>query len=303
MRALSAFMRLLAILSILIILSACIPAGAADDEGPGILRTSGSFEKSGVMPVALETTTMPPATPTTTRPAAEQAARAQPLLVMTPTLPPSATPDPLDGFQICTPLNDILLEDLPRLISDGYHPPPVYYSDERHPAIDIAFYNWKGHRQIAGTPVQSVLPGWVTAAEADTFPMGNVIIIETRAEQLPPELRAALDMADDRSLYILYAHMQADSLQVSLGQSMSACQTIGQVGKTGNTLAPHLHLETRLGPPGASFDGFQGYIEEATIQEKRNYRTWTTSGQFLHFDPMRLLMFYIGVTPTPGPRH
>jgi murein DD-endopeptidase MepM/ murein hydrolase activator NlpD len=217
-----------------------------------------------------------------------------------PTSLPSPTSDPLTGFQICTPLADILLEDLPRLISDGYHPPPVYYSDARHPAIDIAFYNWKGHRQIGGTPVQSVLPGRVTAAEVDTFPMGNVVIVETHAEQIPEDIRAALGMAADKSLYILYAHMQEDSLRVSTGQPVTACQTLGQVGKTGNTLAAHLHLETRLGPVGVSFIGFQGYLEDATVQEKTNYRTWATSGQFLHFDPMRLLMFEIGLTPTPG---
>ena len=78
----------------------------------------------------------------------------------------------MPAFQICTPVADILLEDLPRLISDGYRPPLLYYSDARHPGIDIAFYNWKGYRQISGAPVQSVLPGRVALAEKRDVPSG-----------------------------------------------------------------------------------------------------------------------------------
>lgn len=226
-------------------------------------------------------------------------------LTLTPTLAAPTlenTPIPQEmAWKICTPLADILLGDLTRLISDGYHPPPVFYSDARHPAIDIAFYNWKGIRQIAGTPVQSVLPGRVAVAEKDSFPFGNVVVVETDPGLIPEAVKQKLGIAAARSLYLLYAHMQDDSLRVTLGQTVTACQTIGQVGKSGNTLAAHLHLETRIGPPGVQFAGFELYTKTASRQAQDNYRRWATSGDFRHFDPLRLLLYDLGYVATPFP--
>jgi murein DD-endopeptidase MepM/ murein hydrolase activator NlpD len=209
------------------------------------------------------------------------------------------TPSPLEGFRICTPLADILLGDLPRLTSDGYHPPLSTRSDARHPGVDIAFYNWKGHHQIAGFPIQSVLPGRVALAEVNTFPFGNVVVVETQSQQIPAAVKEKLGIAEDRSLYLLYAHMQDDSLRVALGDVVTPCQTLGQVGKSGNSGQAHLHFENRIGPPGVQFVGFAAYTDEATQAEKDNYRRWATSGEFKHFDPLRLLLYEFGYDPTP----
>lgn len=46
--------------------------------------------------------------------------------------------------------------------------------------------------------------------------------------------------------HTLYAHLSSKS--VSVGQSVSAGQTIGRVGNTGNSSGPHLHMELRLQP-------------------------------------------------------
>lgn len=43
----------------------------------------------------------------------------------------------------------------------------------------------------------------------------------------------------------LYAH--AKTVYVKLGQAVSQGQTLGEIGGTGNTTAPHLHFEVRLG--------------------------------------------------------
>ena len=204
---------------------------------------------------------------------------------------PTVVPTEPAGFSICSPLKEIIRNDLPRVVSDGYHPPPRSRPDDRHEGVDIAYYHWKGLGPIAKTPITSVLAGKVAAALKDTFPYGNFVIVETPGEAIPEEIREALNISTGQSLYLLYAHMEENSLQVSLGDSVSACQIVGAVGRTGNTQAYHLHLETRLGLPGASFDGMSNFTDSATDDEKRNYRPWRVSGKYVHFDPMVLLLY------------
>jgi hypothetical protein len=45
------------------------------------------------------------------------------------------------------------------------------------------------------------------------------------------------------------------------------------------------------------------FTEEATDDEKRNYRLWRISGKYQHFDPMRLLLYGLdGALVTPEAR-
>jgi hypothetical protein len=67
------------------------------------------------------------------------------------------------------------------------------------------------------------------------------------------------------------------------------------VGTTGyNIVNPHLHLETRIGPQGATFlEGMKYYDTRATEAEQANYEMWRTSGYFRHFDPLDLINMYL----------
>jgi murein DD-endopeptidase MepM/ murein hydrolase activator NlpD len=216
--------------------------------------------------------------------------------------PPTEAPVVQLEFQICSPLDNILREDLPRLVSDGYAPPPRLRPDDRHHGVDFAYYHWKGGGPIAGTEVQSVLAGRVAMALEDTFPYGNVVIVETPREDLPEELIQSLELPQGQSLYLLYAHLQEESLQVQVNDPVSACQSIGAVGRTGNTKAYHLHLETRSGPPGLTLTGMSAFTDTASDEEKRNYRMWRISGKYQHFDPMRLLLYGFEIAqPTAAP--
>jgi murein DD-endopeptidase MepM/ murein hydrolase activator NlpD len=208
---------------------------------------------------------------------------------------PSNTPLPMVDH-LCSPLEFVDVKDLPRIISDGYHPPPKG-SDARHQGVDFAYYHWKGQGPIEGTSIKSVLPGVVAVSEKDSYPFGNVVVIETPRERLPEAMRQEFKIDEGYSLYVLYAHMQAGSPLVALGEEVMACEPIGYVGKTGNTLAAHLHFETRVGPAGLRLDGFSLYVDTATEQEKKNYRLWSISGQYVTFDPMRLLLFPFAQTP------
>lgn len=225
-----------------------------------------------------------------------------------PTMSPTATllptvPSPTQViFELCSPLEGVRRVDLARIVSDPYNEPPPY-SDARHEGVDFAFYNWKGFRQIAGVGIQAILPGTVAAALEGTYPYGGFVIVETPVEALPEDVQMIIGAEEGKSLYHLYAHMQEGSVSVELGETVSACQVVGKVGKTGNTLAAHLHLETRFGPPGGVFPAMSYYTEYATKEEKLNYRLWRTSWKYQHFDPLRLLGYdfvnWVTETPTP----
>jgi murein DD-endopeptidase MepM/ murein hydrolase activator NlpD len=235
---------------------------------------------------ALTTKTPVPASPIT------EAANPVSTLAETPTPAlPRTTAYPLID-QLCSPLENVDLKDLPRLISDGYRPPPKG-SDERHQGVDFAYYHWKGKGPIEGTEIHSVLPGMVAVSEQDSYPFGNVVVIETQRGRLPPAIQEKFWIDEGYSLYALYGHMKAGSPVVTLGEEISSCETIGFVGKTGNTQAAHLHFEVRVGPAGLRLDGFSLYIDTATELEKKNYRLWSISGEYLTFDPMKLLLFQL----------
>jgi murein DD-endopeptidase MepM/ murein hydrolase activator NlpD len=285
------------VLVLLLLLAACGEPLGIGGGGPGRFAgptaTLSDLLARRLLPLSPTPTARPTSTrtPTPEPSAAQQASAGSPelaaLLLASPA--PALTSEPV--FRVCSPLFGILRQDLPRLVSDGYHPPPRLRPDDRHHGVDFAYYHWKGGGPIAGTGVQSVLAGRVAMALEDTFPYGNVVIVETAFADLPAGLVEALHIPGGQSLYLLYAHLEVESLQVKPGDPVTACQLVGAVGRTGNTQAYHLHLETRLGPPGTTFTGMSAFTDTATDDEKRNYRTWRISGKYQHFDPMQLLLY------------
>jgi len=213
-------------------------------------------------------------------------------LAVSPT--PRATPTPEWIQQLCSPLAEQTLEEIPEIISDPYNPPPPG-RDERHQGVDFAYYRRKNRTTNEGEIVQAILPGRVAAVVNDQLPYGNMVIIETEGDRLPPALRADLGIEPKESLYHLYAHF-GDAPLVSLGDEITCGQALGAVGASGyNIVNPHLHLETRIGPAGKAFpEGMGFYTTAASDAERENYTLWRTSGVFRHFDPMRLIAFYLG---------
>lgn len=209
---------------------------------------------------------------------------------------PSATLTRPPVFQICSPLARETIPELWEIISDPYNPPPPG-SDERHQGVDFSHYSRKGHKTIEGEPVQAIISGRVAAAVPNRPPYGNMVIIESSYADLPEGLRALIGMAEGESLYLLYAHFSKPPLD-NQGDMVQCGQMIGEVGTTGyNIVNPHLHLEARLGPSRISFDSMAFYTTSATQQEMENYRRWRTSGEFRHFDPMKLFEFVTEGSP------
>ena len=199
---------------------------------------------------------------------------------------------PVGAFKLCSPLLLHTLEELPQIIGDPYNPPPPG-REERHQGIDFAYYHYSDRDSMLGEPVQSVLSGKVASVLNDKFPYGNMVMVETAREDLPEPLLTILEFPEGDSLYLLYAHMNLPPL-VKIGERVEACQQLGEVGMSGNTDIPHLHLETRFGPAGTVFESMLFYSTRATQAEMDNYVLWRTSGVFQHFDPMRLLSYRPG---------
>jgi murein DD-endopeptidase MepM/ murein hydrolase activator NlpD len=161
-------------------------------------------------------------------------------------------------------------------------------------------------------PVQAVLSGVAASVITDRFPYGNAVLIETPLDHLPeawlqtlnlpqplpqslvnpaltcPTIADPFPPSTQRSLYLLYAHLQTLPL-VEPEQSVTCAQPLGAVGDSGNALNPHLHLEVRVGPSGARFASLAHYDNRASPDEMGAYCLWRVSGVFQLVDPLLLL--------------
>ncbi len=243
---------------------------------------------------------------------------AMPSLIPEFTLTPIATPPVAtittiprqSGF--CSPLSGIEITELPDIVSNPFvHPRPGF--DDGHQGTDFSFFQYKGLNSIQGLPVDAVLSGKVIAVINDRPPYGNFVILETPINQIPynllesdlpaPALQSTpsthLSCPDielpsewkstELSLYILYAHLNRSSI-LTKGMTINCGDTIGEVGNSGYSSNPHLHLEMRIGPSGASFDSMAHLINNATPQEIESYCIWRVSGFFQLIDPMTILL-------------
>jgi biotin carboxyl carrier protein len=146
-----------------------------------------------------------------------------------PVDPPSNPPaDPPSSASYVMPVQGIVGEGL---INNGGC---VSRSCGGHSGLDIT--------APSGTPVGAATAGTVVAVNGNAgASYGNYVAI------------------DHGGVFTLYAHLS--STAVSVGQSVTAGQTIGAVGSTGNSTGPHLHFEVRNDPsafsPGVFLDPVQ----------------------------------------------
>jgi murein DD-endopeptidase MepM/ murein hydrolase activator NlpD len=214
----------------------------------------------------------------------------QPLALQTKASPipiPSVTPTS-QSPEICSPLGSVDLIELAGVVSGVYAPPPPG-KDDRHQGVDFSYWRRGERTSILGDGVQSVLAGTIAGIVIDRYPYGNAILVESRPEQLPEDLRGSIGFQLDESLYLLYAHMETPP-SFQLGEQVVSCQLLGTVGKSGNAGVAHLHLETRLGPAGSRFGSMAYYIEATSTDERQTYVLWRTSGVYRHLDPMILFV-------------
>ena len=267
----------------LLALCACQPL---PEPSPGLLPTA-SVTRMPVSPTPSQQTTA-------TATAAPVLAATVPPTTVEPA-PPATSPAVAQviGVRLCSPLAETELQALPDIVSAVYDPPPMG-KDDRHQGVDFAYYRRGDRESIAGEVVQAILLGVVAFAQEDRLPYGNLVIIETDQDALPDDLAANLGVAPGEALYQLYAHLGAPPILVQ-GQAVDCGQALGIVGQTGyNIPVAHLHLELRIGPVAARFEGMAFYDTRATELEMDAYRRWRMSGEFRHLDPMAVLQDFPG---------
>lgn len=87
-----------------------------------------------------------------------------------------------------------------------------------HPAVDLA--------APLGTEIRPILPGIVIHTQKSRFDYGNAIIVD-----------------HGNGITSLYAHLS--KINVKIGESVNSDTVIGNMGSTGRSTGPHLHLEVR----------------------------------------------------------
>ena len=103
-----------------------------------------------------------------------------------------------------------------------------------------------------GQPLLAVADGRVTAAVdgAPDVPVGG------RTWRNMAGNHVILDIGGGR--YVLYGHLRQGSVRVRVGDDVRRGQVLGQVGDSGNSDAPHLHLQVQNRP---TFD-----VEDRTLR-------------------------------------
>lgn len=105
---------------------------------------------------------------------------------------------------------------------------------------------------IYGETVVSPCEGTVTAA-VDGFQAQD----PPQSDPEHPAGNHVMITCDDtsRTVTVLLAHLQADSVAVQEGQTVGRGQRLGRVGNTGNTTEPHLHVHAVEGRPDGPLQG------------------------------------------------
>jgi hypothetical protein len=121
---------------------------------------------------------------------------------------------------------------------------PANYHIYGEPVIAVADGTVVGTRNDLEDQVPGALPANISLDEAD----GNFVV---------------LDIGGGR--FVNYAHMRRGSVRVKLGDKVRRGEQIGEVGNTGNSLAPHMHLHVQDGTSPLASNGLPYVFDNFTI--------------------------------------
>ncbi len=230
----------------------------------------------------------------------------------TPRNTPTLTQEPFANFSLQSPLEDVPLNELVSIISTTYQPPSPGWDDGHH-GVDFAYWSRGTHEKMEGLGVHALMAGRVAGITNDRKPYGNQVIIETPLTEIPPQLLSSIDPIliatpfppnprlpacekiqseqweiKPESIYTLYGHLMLP-VSYQIGDMVNAGDLIGQVGTTGASVNPHLHLEMRWGPGGTEFASMGFYDTSTTDDERATYCLWRVSGKYILTNPMDVI--------------
>lgn len=124
----------------------------------------------------------------------------------------------------------------------------------------IDFIRLDGNADLyrAGTP-QSITTNYSYGAELLAVAPSTVVAIQDGIPDQPPGVNPTgyslnqlggnyVVLRLNAHVYALYAHLVPDSIKVQLGERLRTGQTVGLLGNSGNSTAPHLHFQLMNGP-------------------------------------------------------
>jgi Peptidase family M23 len=123
----------------------------------------------------------------------------------------------------------------------------------RGPQADVNSYTIYGREAVAvaDAKVISVTDGLPNQTPGQ-YPT-NILIEQADGNSV------VLDLGAER--YALYAHLQPGSIRVHVGDAVKRGQTIGLVGNSGNSVAPHLHFHVMSTPSPLAANGLPYEID------------------------------------------
>src|SRR5574344_286291 len=124
---------------------------------------------------------------------------------------------------------------------------------EGHKGIDIAIKDI--HRMNQGVNVLAVASGFVVSAK-DGFPDKNALL-QTTSQQKTLGCGNRVSIKHIGNWTTNYCHMKQGSIKVKTGDFVSGGQVIGQVGLSGMTDFPHLHINVQKN--NQFYDPFTGF--------------------------------------------
>lgn len=130
--------------------------------------------------------------------------------------------------------------------------------------------NWHGY----GAQVLAVADGTVVEV-LDGLP-------DQRPGALPDPTSISLETVDGNHVildigeghYAFYAHLRPGSIRVREGERVLQGQVLAELGNTGNTSAPHLHLHVMRGPSALADDGVPYVFDQFEIRGSLDPEAW-----------------------------
>jgi len=130
--------------------------------------------------------------------------------------------------------------------------------------------NWYNY----GTPVYAVADATVVEVldELNDQPPGTLPDPSTITIQTVDGNHVILDLGG--GVYAFYAHLKRGSVRVRVGDKVKTGEQLGQLGNSGNTSAPHLHLHLMTRPSALAADSIPYRIWDAEIVGRVDAEQW-----------------------------